>query len=238
MASDGKHDWDVIAARDAFYGVVTADEFRADRLDPDARRRFYKTGEDDIARVLDWFHTDLGCRPEPGRALDVGCGVGRLSYAMANVMRDVVGYDVSETMVAIARKEAPANLALASRLPDGPFDWINSYIVFQHIPPAEGLDLLDDCLARAAPQAFLSLQFTGWRDGPSASASPLSRGARWLERMIHRQPGRRVDPLIRMHDYNFSDILRRIMTQGFERVVLRHTDHGGHHGAWILARRT
>ena len=53
---------------------------------------------------------------------------------------------------------------------------------------------------------------------------------------MHRAAGS-VDPLIRMHDYNFSDVLKRVTAAGFERLVLRHTEHNGHHGAWIIGRR-
>lgn len=237
MAGSGKHDWELIAARDAFWGVVSTPEFRADKMDADAKRRFYDTGMADIAQVLAWFDADLGVRPS-GRALDIGCGVGRLAFAMAKQASEVVGYDVAETMLAVARAAAPPNVQLTSSLPQGPFDWINSYIVFQHIPPAEGLALLDSCLALAAPRAFISLQITGWRDGALPSSSLHKRAARWVIRRVHRRLGRSADPLIRMHDYDFSEVLQRVTARGFERVVLRHTNHGGHHGVWMIARRS
>mgnify|MGYP000010459885 FL=1 len=61
--------------------------------------------------------------------------------------------------------------------------------------------------------------------------------ARWLERRLHRRKGASADPLIRMYDYDFSEVLRLLARRGFERVALRHTQHGGHHGAWFIARR-
>jgi SAM-dependent methyltransferase len=231
-----QHDWEVIASRDPWFGVLTADEFRSDRIDDAARQRFFQTGKDTIDGVLGWFDDDIGARPT-GRALDIGCGVGRLTRAMAAVTTEAVGYDISETMASLARDGAPANMTTTSRLPDGPFDWINSSIVFQHIPPDEGVALLDACLARAAPGAFLSVQITGWRDGVTPSPSPLARFLRFLLRRKHRQPGGAIDPLIQMHDYNLSDVLRCVTAHGFERVVLHHTNHGGYHGACIIGRR-
>ena len=145
----GKHDWEIIGARDPYFGVVVSEEFRAGRMDEAARRKFYALGENDIASVLSWFDADLGARPSEGEALDIGCGVGRLAYAMAKLLPKVTGYDVSESMLKIAREHAPANLTLSSSLPPGPFSWINSFIVFQHIPPGEGLALLGQCLDRA-----------------------------------------------------------------------------------------
>jgi hypothetical protein len=230
------HDWEIIASRDPFFGVIVEEEFRASRIDADAKRRFFARGEADIAQVLAWFDADLGARPTEGEALDIGCGVGRLSYAIARTMPKVTGYDVSESMVRVARESAPANLTLTTQLPPGPFSWINSYIVFQHIPPAEGITLLGSCLDRAAPDAFASVQITGWREG-MRPRKLVEHFRHWRNLRVHRQKGWPVDPLIQMHDYNFSDVMQCFMSRGFSRLVLRHTDHGHHHGAWVIARR-
>lgn len=229
------HDWEIIGSRDPFFGVIVSEEFRAGRMDEQTRRRFYATGETDIGVVLSFFDQDLGARPREGEALDIGCGVGRLAYAMAKVMPKVTGYDVSDSMLKIAREHAPPNLALASSLPPGPFAWINSYIVFQHIPPAEGLALLGQCLDRAGPGAFASVQITGWSEGQKPRGL-LERLSLWRGRRVRRREGD-VSALIQMHDYNFSDIVRCFTARGFSRLVLRHTDHGQHHGAWIIARK-
>lgn len=231
------HDWEIIGSRDPWFGVLSSNEYRADQVDEERRKAFYATGVGDIAYVLDRFDADLGARPSEGAVLDIGCGVGRLSYALAKVMPAVTGYDVSESMLKIARAHAPSNLTLTSALPAGPFSWINSLIVFQHIPPTEGLQLLRSCLALASPGAFASIQITGWRDsGPPRK--PLAHLRRRLRMLLHRGTGKQVDPLIQMHDYNFSDVMRCFAEAGFSRVVLHHTCHGMHHGAWFIARKS
>lgn len=231
------HDWEIIASRDPFFGVLVADEFRADRMDAAGRERFYDTGRAYVASVLQMFDADFGARPSDGTGLDIGCGVGRLTYAMAAVMPHVVGYDVAESMVRVASEHAPPNASFTTSLPDGPFSWINSFIVFQHIPPAEGLALLNAALDRLAPGGFASIQITAWNAQAPRPQTPLDRIRRWRNLRIHRQPGRDVQPLIQMHDYNFSDVMRCFMDRGMSRLVLRHTEHGDHHGAWVLARR-
>lgn len=231
------HDWELIAARDPYFGVVSSEAYRIGRMDEAARRHFYLTGAADIGQLLSWFDRDLGARPSGGKALDIGCGVGRLTHAMAEHVTEAAGYDVSATMIALARETAPANAVFSTDLPVGPFDWINSYIVFQHIPPKEGLRLLDRCLDAAAPGALLSLHFTGWRDGALPGRNPLARLSQWMQHNASRRPGRPAETLIHMHDYNFSEVLRRLTAHGFERVVVRHTNHAGHHGGWLLSRR-
>jgi 2-polyprenyl-3-methyl-5-hydroxy-6-metoxy-1,4-benzoquinol methylase len=74
-----------------------------------------------------------------GRVLDLGCGSGLLARALARVFDEVVAIDVSEPMLALARRDHPAsNLryvrddanALAT---PGPFDFIVSHTTFHHL---------------------------------------------------------------------------------------------------------
>lgn len=51
------------------------------------------------------FVADL--HPAPARVLDAGCGTGRIAVRLAELGYDVVGVDVDETMLDIARAEAP-----------------------------------------------------------------------------------------------------------------------------------
>ncbi|MBI1187509.1 MAG: methyltransferase domain-containing protein [Alphaproteobacteria bacterium] len=241
MAKPRRHDWAVIGTHEPYYGVLTAPESRAAAMDADARVRFYASGRDQVAEITAFATADCGVRPG-GRALDIGCGVGRLTHAMAPLCDAVVGYDVAEPMLAIARAGPPegpaANVRFVSALPDGPFDWINSFIVLQHIPPPEGMALLDACLARAAPGALATIQTTLWRDPHLSPPSRLGgRVAGALHRWRAKQSGGDVELLIQMHDYDMSALARVFSTHGFDRLCLRHTDHGGHHGVWIIARK-
>ena len=74
-----------------------------------------------------------------GRALDVGCGSGLLAHELAGGFDEVVAIDVSEPMLALARREhAAPNLvyrhADANALAlDGAFDFIVSHTTFHHL---------------------------------------------------------------------------------------------------------
>lgn len=50
----------------------------------------------------------VGLRPAPARVLDAGCGTGRIAASLAELGYDVVGCDVDASMVAVARRDAPA----------------------------------------------------------------------------------------------------------------------------------
>ena len=111
-SADDTHHW--------FEGI--ADDLRGSYL----RYSFTMGTENEVDFLVDV----LGL--EPGmRVLDVGCGPGRHSYALARRGIDVLGIDISQTFVDLARADAPPNArferADARRLTfDGEFDAVLS----------------------------------------------------------------------------------------------------------------
>ncbi len=77
------------------------------------------------------------------RALEIGCGPGRLMKPLSRNFGEIHGVDVADEMVALARERlsgiAHAHVHLASgaslaQFADQSFDFVYSYAVFQHIP--------------------------------------------------------------------------------------------------------
>ena len=64
---------------------------------------FFASGEAEIAEVLRLAET-LGYPRQHERALDFGCGVGRLTRALADSFEEAVGLDISAEMVRLARE--------------------------------------------------------------------------------------------------------------------------------------
>jgi SAM-dependent methyltransferase len=92
------------------------------------------------------FHRDLFLEilpPPSGRALDLGCGEGRLARDLAALGHDVVGVDLSPTMVAAAREAAPEmelHVADAADLPfgDGSFALVVAFMSLQDVDDLPG----------------------------------------------------------------------------------------------------
>lgn len=124
---------------DALWAILSDPTRRYGRWDID---EFLATGRREIDGLL-----ESGARwglPE-GRhqALDFGCGVGRLTRALAAHFEGTTGVDISEVMVTSARTlhtDVPACSFLVldatglAVFPDRSFDCIYSRIVLQHIP--------------------------------------------------------------------------------------------------------
>jgi ubiquinone/menaquinone biosynthesis C-methylase UbiE len=104
---------------------------------------------DSGAGTVEWLLKEvdqLGLSPTRGAALDFGCGVGRLTWALAGQYSEVVGVDVAASMVARAR-ELHSDLKNCrfevnqspdlSLFPDESFDLVLTLFVLQHLPTTE-----------------------------------------------------------------------------------------------------
>ena len=136
-----EQDWDARARENARYYVATG---RKDWSDEE----FFQSGERTVAEEIltDMINICQGKQPGQMRVLEVGCGAGRVTRALAGLFGEVYGVDVSGEMIERARealRDRP-NVHLyknngkdLSVLPDVQFDFAFSSIVFQHIPSKE-----------------------------------------------------------------------------------------------------
>src|SRR5436190_21944086 len=102
MSTDDE--WEDWGLRDPYYGVLTDDKLRRRNLTDEALDQFFRSGKDDIEHLLHIASTRIDPAFTPQRALNFGCGVGRLLIPLAGIAEEVVGLDVSESMLKEARK--------------------------------------------------------------------------------------------------------------------------------------
>jgi len=131
-------DWDGRARENAFYYIASS----KDDWDP---ADFYASGEQSVEEIIrpDMDEICRGRSPAKMRVLEIGCGAGRMTRALAGIFGEVHGVDVSGEMVSQGRelladipnahlhRNSGADLQV---LGDLRFDFAFSFIVFQHIP--------------------------------------------------------------------------------------------------------
>ncbi|MGP0074132.1 MAG: class I SAM-dependent methyltransferase [Bryobacteraceae bacterium] len=136
-----REDWDQRAKENARYYVNTATMEWTDE-------QFFASGEKTVA---DEILTDLVnvCQGKPQRemrVLEIGCGAGRVTRALAKLFGEVHGVDVSGEMVRQAKQaleDRPNAFVYQNNgkdldvVPSLEFDFAFSSIVFQHIPSRE-----------------------------------------------------------------------------------------------------
>ena len=125
---------------DPLYAVLSRKDAKGNNWDVD---EFMTTGRQEIAEAMKHI-AKLGVEVNKGRALDFGCGVGRLTLALCEEFHEVVGVDISYSMIEIAksynvfgdrcgyRVNTTDDLA---QFDDNSFDFVYSNISLQHIPP-------------------------------------------------------------------------------------------------------
>ena len=174
-------DWDRRSRENALHYVNT------ERIDWD-ESEFFATGErnvrDQILSDMDSISASRDSRSM--RVLEIGCGVGRMTRALADVFGEVHGVDVSRKMVKQARRYLRTrpnayvhrNSGFDLRvLKDLEFDFAFSFIVFQHIPSK---DIIENYVAevgrRLVPGGLFKFQVQGYE---SLAPSGL-RADTWL----------------------------------------------------------
>ena len=136
-SGDDRGGWDHAAREDAMFNIITF----ADKANGGwTAEEFFAHGQVEIDAAMDRLKT-LHLGEGHGRALDFGCGIGRLTQALANHYDRVDGVDISQEMVTLAVEHdrhgctyhvnQTEDLALFE---DDTFDLVYSMIVLQHMP--------------------------------------------------------------------------------------------------------
>lgn len=168
--------WDTLGQDRPHWSVLTFDAFRPELLE---RHR----AEFSESAALDTRLVEAALARFPGRSgedmtcLEIGCGVGRATRALAGVFGRVAAVDVSAPHLAVAREELAAagveNVDLHqvlhvedfSRLPF--VDFFYSRLVLQHNPPPLQVDILAAAFARLAPGGIALFQVLSHAEGYS-----------------------------------------------------------------------
>lgn len=137
---DLRRNWDSLGSVDPLWAILAYPEQHQNRWD---EGEFFATGQRAVDEVLALLKR-LGHGPQQHeRALDFGCGAGRLTRALGNHFDRVDGVDIAASMIELAGSKNPSpervqfhlnEAADLSLFDDARFDLVLSIIVLQHIP--------------------------------------------------------------------------------------------------------
>jgi SAM-dependent methyltransferase len=139
-----RQDWDARARENARYYVNTATDRWTDE-------EFFASGERTVEGEIltDMINICQGRDPGQMTVLEIGCGAGRVTRALARLFGQVYAVDVSGEMIRLARqalKDQPNAFLFQNNgkdlsvLPEREFDFAFSSIVFQHIPSRDVIE--------------------------------------------------------------------------------------------------
>jgi SAM-dependent methyltransferase len=136
-----RDDWNRRAREDAYYYVAFVNPHQAECGFQRSAAEVVGDLEGELHRLV-----QLGAAGVPRRALEIGCGPGRLMLPLSRHFDEIYGVDISDEMIRLARERLEpvpnAHVLVNSggdlaSFEDNYFSFVYSYIVFQHIPSRE-----------------------------------------------------------------------------------------------------
>jgi len=189
-----KEQWDEIAHENAFYGVLSIEDF--EHVDAVDFNRFWDTGRRDV----DSFMEMVGLSSASELAMvEIGCGLGRMTHRFAELFRKAYAVEVSSRMLEGAKgywqhldniEWVLGNGEDLHQIENESVDFVFSFMVLQHIPdPNIAVNYIRESARIMKKGASAFLQFrtvprtmsllalkyyiaTNW---PSSVAKPLRR---------------------------------------------------------------
>jgi SAM-dependent methyltransferase len=168
-----QQEWDDLASLDPLWAIFSDPEKKGGRW---KLEEFLATGEADVRGLLETAQS-LGYPHGRARALDFGCGVGRLTRALSPEFDECYGVDVSPRMVRLAQNvnsDRPNCVFLVSASRDlrmfesQTFDLVVSLQVLQHVSSRRAIvRYVEEFLRVTRPGGIIVFQvLTGmrWRD--------------------------------------------------------------------------
>jgi cyclopropane fatty-acyl-phospholipid synthase-like methyltransferase len=246
-------EWEKWGKQDPYFAVLTHEKFRNKNLTDKSKTEFFESGKTHINHVLNVCKNYLEPNFSPKRALDFGCGTGRLLIPLAEIVEQVVGVDVSDSMLKEAQKnceeysvtnvnlyKSDDNLAYLNIN----FDFIHSVIVFQHIPVERGKIIFMNLLNRLEKGGIGAIQFTYSKRilKNSYGVVPLkTRLKAWeptkkIKNFLNKKFSQ-TDPEMQMNQYNLNELFFLMQTAGIHNFFTEFTDHGGELGVFLYFQK-
>ena len=158
-----RENWNKFGKTDPLWAIVNWPDKKGNRW---RLNEFFQTGIREIDEVMTYVDS-LTIDVPRQKAMDFGCGVGRLTQRLADYFDEVYGIDIAPSMIELAKKynshgsrckyvlNDTDNL-MAFR--DCSFDFIYSHITLQHMKPRYAANYIREFLRILVPGGLLIFQ--------------------------------------------------------------------------------
>ena len=169
--------WHHLGETEPHWSVITSQSYMQSNLGDNNHAAFYASGHAELT-VFDAALARAGLGQQVfGTCFELGCGVGRVTAALAGRCQQVMGIDISAHHIKLAEEHAQAKgltnvhwhhaTGVDTAVPEGGFDLLYTRIVLQHNPPPVMHHLLNKLLAQMNPGGVAYFQLPTYNAGYS-----------------------------------------------------------------------
>ena len=230
--------WEHFGEKNPYFAVLTFDKYQNENLNDEILEEFFKSGEHHVERIWREIENNFENDFHPKKSLDFGCGVGRLTIPIAKRSEKVVGVDISSNMLDEARKNAEKmgfdNLEFIkgddtlSKV-SGDFDFIHSFIVFQHINPTIG-EVIFKKMVKLLSVGGIGVLHFAYTNNKSTLAQKvrfkLYRDISLTYKIRNIVLGKEDEELIPMYNYDLNRIMSVLQKNDCHQCTVKFSDHG------------
>lgn len=217
-----EYNWNKFGETDPFWSILTIKEKKYNKWETE---EFFKTGESDIQVTMNSLES-IGIPIKKTRALDFGCGVGRLTQALSSYFERVDGVDIASKMIEHAKRlnskqncffhqNSQLNLLLFE---NKSFDLIISFLTLQHMKKSFVFKYLKEFSRLLKPRGIFVFNI------PS-KIKKINLGKiitpRFLIRIIYKIKKESLMEMYTIKKENIIDVLRE---SGFEIIKIEDVD--------------
>lgn len=243
--------WDLFGKKDPLWAILTHPDKKGGKWDLDA---FFETGEREIKRLLrslDRLEVSLTAN----KALDFGCGIGRLTQALAHHFDEVTGVDIAPSMIDLANKynKNKANCRFLlnesddlSVLPSDSFNLVYTNITLQHMAPQYAFKYLQEFGRILAPDGILVFQLpanlildpasTRHNFGLQINKLLGSRPLAWYRKIKALVYSGKGEPIMEMYGTHPDQVKEALNSPDLEFLEIRENQNAG--SKWLSYRYT
>ena len=220
-------EWQILGESEPYWSVLSAEEFK--RANLTNIEEFYQTGKEDLARIFATLQRNGIDYSKSKTCLEYGCGLGRVTLALAEKFDRVYGYDISashlESAAAYCSEQNISNIDFQhlnnlDRLKNLPkVDFVYSVMVLQHNPPPIIGIMIREMIKALNPGGAAMFQVPTYRPNYSFSLSQyLEREVTESDIEMHVLPQRKIFEIIGQENGEIIEVVEDRFTSSLQQV--------------------
>ncbi|MED4350953.1 class I SAM-dependent methyltransferase [Schinkia azotoformans] len=162
--SNIEKNWNALGEADPLWAILTEEQKKGGKWN---LKDFLLTGEVEVNKIMNKLNLINHSELKFEKALDFGCGVGRITQSLCKYFKECVGVDIAKSMIIKANEinrypgkcsyilNKEDNLQL---FPNDEFDLVFTTIVLQHMHPDFGKRYIKEFLRVLKPGGILVFQ--------------------------------------------------------------------------------